>query len=68
MACMPTGRPIIFSWRRPNQSVQGMSSVDDIDTPSGKLALALLLGGAPAGQFGLKATADDTLPPIEPAQ
>jgi hypothetical protein len=55
---------LVPSW----QSVQGMSSVDDIDTPSGKLALALLLGGAPTGQFGLKATADDTLPPIEPAQ
>ncbi len=27
MACMPTGRPIIFSWRRPNMSVQGMSRV-----------------------------------------
>ena len=26
MACMPTGRPIILSWRRPVQSVQGMSS------------------------------------------
>ena len=28
MACMATGRPIIFSWRRPAQSVQGWSSVD----------------------------------------
>lgn len=55
---------LVPSW----QSVQGMSSVDDIDTPSGKLALALLLGGAPVGHFGLKATADDPLPPIEPAQ
>ena len=26
MACMPTGRPIILSWRRPVQSVHGMSS------------------------------------------
>ena len=27
MACIDTGRPIIFSWRRPAQSVHGMSSV-----------------------------------------
>ena len=26
MACIETGRPIILSWRRPAQSVQGMSS------------------------------------------
>ena len=25
IACMPTGRPTMFSWRRPNRSVQGMS-------------------------------------------
>jgi hypothetical protein len=48
------------------QSVQGMSSVDDIDTPTGKLALVLLLAGAPSGSFGLKPTADATLPRIEP--
>jgi len=49
------------------QAVQAMSSVDDVDTPSGKLALALLLGGAPSGSFGLKPTADAPLPRIEPA-
>jgi Copper transport outer membrane protein, MctB len=49
------------------QTVQGMSSVDDVDTPSGKLALALLLGGATGGNFGLKPTADQPLPRIEPA-
>ena len=54
---------LVSSW----QAVQGMSSVDDIDTPSGKLALALLLGGAPSGTFGLKPTADAPLPRIEPA-
>ena len=48
------------------QSVQGMSSVDDIDTPTGKLALALLLAGAPSGSFGVKPSADATLPRIEP--
>jgi hypothetical protein len=54
---------LVTSW----QEVQGMSSVDDVDTPSGKLALALLLGGAPSGSFGLKPTADAPLPRIEPA-
>jgi hypothetical protein len=44
----------------------GLSTVDDVETPSGKLALALLLGGAPQGHFGVKATADAPLPPIDP--
>jgi hypothetical protein len=43
-----------------------MSSIDDIDTPTGKLALALLLAGAPSGSFGVKPSADATLPRIEP--
>jgi hypothetical protein len=50
-------------WRQ----VSGMSSVDALDTASGKLALALVLGGAPSGHFGVKATADATLPRIEAA-
>ena len=54
---------LVSSW----QAVKGMSSVDDVDTPSGKLALVLLLGGAPTGSFGLKPTADAPLPRIEPA-
>jgi hypothetical protein len=58
-----TAPSLVTSWR----AVQGMSSVDDVDTPSGKLALALLLGGAPPGSFGLKPTADAPLPRIEPA-
>jgi len=45
----------------------GMSTVDDVDTTSGKLALALLLGGAPGGHFGVKPAADAPLPRIEPA-
>jgi hypothetical protein len=49
-------------WR----SVSGMSSVDDVDTPSGKLALALLIAGAPAGHFGAKPDADGALPRIQP--
>ena len=44
----------------------GLSTVDDVDTPSGRLALALLLTGAPQGHFGVKATADAPLPPIDP--
>ena len=49
-------------WR----SVSGMSTVDDVDTPSGKLALALLLAGAPGGNFGVRPDADAALPRIEP--
>ena len=42
----------------------GFSTVDDVDTPYGRLALALLLGGAAPGNFGVKTTADAPLPPI----
>jgi hypothetical protein len=49
-------------WR----AVSGMSSVDDVDAPSGKLALALLLAGAPGGNFGVRPDADAALPRIEP--
>jgi hypothetical protein len=43
-----------------------MSTVDDIDSPAGRLALALLLAGGSAGSYGLKAGADDGIvPPIE---
>jgi copper transport outer membrane protein MctB len=41
-----------------------LSSVDDIDLPAGRLALALLLGGAEPGHYGVK-DADDVLPPFE---
>ncbi len=44
----------------------GLSSVDDVDKPAGKLGLVLLLAGAPAGQYGIKATADQSLPPFVP--
>ena len=45
----------------------GISSVDSVDTPIGKLALAVLLEGAPEGHYGLKQSAEDgTLPTIEP--
>ena len=42
----------------------GLSSVDDLDKPSGQLALVLLLAGASPGQYGLKASADASLPPF----
>lgn len=53
---------LVPAWRS-----SGLSTVDDVDTPSGKLALALLLAGAPGGSFGVKDTADAPLPRIEPA-
>jgi Copper transport outer membrane protein, MctB len=43
----------------------GFSTVDDVDTPSGRFALALLLAGAPAGHFGVKTTSDAPLPQID---
>lgn len=45
-----------------------LSSVDDLDTDAGRLALVLLLAGGPHGEYGLKKTAKDgVLPPIPPA-
>ncbi len=44
----------------------GISTVDDIDTSMGRLALALLLDGAKYGHYGLKPESrDGVLPPIE---
>jgi hypothetical protein len=46
---------------------QGVSSVDNVDTLMGRLALALVLAGGPPGHYGLKDTASDGVaPPIEP--
>jgi copper transport outer membrane protein MctB len=42
----------------------GLSSVDDVDEPAGQLALVLLLAGAPSGQYGIKRSADDSLPAL----
>ena len=43
----------------------GLSSVDDVDTPVGRLALVLLLKGASPGQYGVKDSAGDgALPPM----
>jgi hypothetical protein len=47
-------------------SSAGLSTVDDIETPAGRLALALLLSGSAIGNYGLKETADDGIvPPVE---
>jgi hypothetical protein len=45
-----------------------LSSVDAVDTDVGRLAAALVLAGAPSGDYGVKDTADDgILPtPVEP--
>ncbi len=40
-----------------------LSSVDAIDTDVGRLAAALVLTGAPSGNYGLKATAEDGILP-----
>ena len=46
---------------------RGLSSVDDVDTPAGRVALALLLAGAEPGHYGVKDSASDgVVPPIEP--
>jgi hypothetical protein len=46
---------------------QGVSSVDDVDTLAGRLALALLLQVAQPGHYGVKDSATDGVaPPIEP--
>jgi hypothetical protein len=46
----------------------GLSTVDDIETPAGRLALALLLSGSSIGNYGLKETADDGIVPRVEAQ
>jgi hypothetical protein len=45
---------------------QGISSVDDVDTQAGRLALALLLAGAEPGHYGLGDEADGVIPPVDP--
>jgi len=41
----------------------GVSSVDDLDLPAGRLALALLLSGSEPGNYGVKDTATDGIVP-----
>jgi hypothetical protein len=46
---------------------QGVSSVDNVETLSGRVALALLLAGGAAGHYGVKDSATDGVaPPVEP--
>jgi hypothetical protein len=46
----------------------GLSSVDDLDLPEGRFALALLLSGAEPGRYGVKPSASSgVLPPVPPA-
>jgi len=42
---------------------RGLSTVDDVDLDTGRAALAFLLAGAVGGQYGVKAGADQILPP-----
>jgi hypothetical protein len=46
----------------------GLSTVDSIDSAPGRLALALLLAGGEAGDYGVKATASDGILPLVPTQ
>jgi hypothetical protein len=56
-----TDQSAVAAFRR-----NGISSVDDVDQPMGRLALVLLLGGAKAGHYGVKKTATEgVLPPLE---
>ena len=60
------GESAVQAW-----STAGLSTVDDVDAPAGRLALALLLSGSPGGSYGVKnSAADGIVPPIEapPAQ
>jgi hypothetical protein len=46
---------------------RGVSSIDNVDTLSGRVALAMLLAGGQPGHYGLKDSATDGVaPPIEP--
>jgi len=51
----------VETWKR-----RGISSVDDVDTAPGRLALAVLLAGGRPGRYGVKPTADSLLPPVDP--
>jgi Copper transport outer membrane protein, MctB len=45
---------------------RGLSSVDSVDSQLGRVALAVLLAGGEEGHYGVKQTADDVVPPMEP--
>jgi hypothetical protein len=45
----------------------GLSTVDSVDTPTGRLGLVLLLAGGEPGQYGVEAEASSgVLPPVQP--
>jgi hypothetical protein len=51
----------------PAFALAGLSTVDSVDTSSGRLGLVLLLGGAAPGSYGVKEPATDgILPPVTP--
>jgi hypothetical protein len=51
----------------PYYAQAGTSSVDDVETTVGRLALGMLLAGGRPGHYGVKETATDgAVPPIEP--
>jgi hypothetical protein len=47
-------------------SRENLSTVDDLDTEAGRLALVLLLSGASPGSYGVKKSADDGVLPAIP--
>jgi hypothetical protein len=52
----------VETFRRAN-----LSTVDNLDTPAGRLALIVLLGGGQPGNYGVGEAADDgALPPVPP--
>jgi hypothetical protein len=70
-----SGTPVVGVERTDEQpsriaqyEARGLSSVDSVDTFIGRVALAVLLAGGEEGHYGLKATADAVVPPIEPLQ
>jgi copper transport outer membrane protein MctB len=68
-----TGLPVVGIARTDQQPqriavyrARGLSSVDSVDTLMGRVALAVLLAGGEEGHYGLNASADAVVPPIEP--
>ena len=49
----------------PTFARRGLSTVNNVDTPLGRLALVLLLAGGQPGSYGIR-DSDAILPPIEP--
>jgi hypothetical protein len=45
-----------------------LSTVDNVDRPVGRVALVVLLAGAPGGHYGVREDADGVLPPVEPVR